>query len=83
MQRLFTKGFVGELRSYQAEALSWLGFLDAVETKDVVRYEAALLSFLRSEKADILKTIRETKALDDDTAKALKDALTEFGKTFA
>jgi SNF2-related domain/SNF2 Helicase protein/Helicase conserved C-terminal domain len=24
------KGFVGELRSYQAEALSWLGFLDAV-----------------------------------------------------
>jgi len=25
------KGFVGELRSYQAEALGWLGFLDAVE----------------------------------------------------
>src|SRR6185436_20179257 len=25
------EGFVGELRSYQAEALSWLGFLDAVE----------------------------------------------------
>ena len=24
-------GFVGELRSYQAEALSWLGFLDSVE----------------------------------------------------
>jgi hypothetical protein len=24
-------GFVGELRSYQAEALAWLGFLDAVE----------------------------------------------------
>jgi len=24
-------GFVGELRSYQAEALGWLGFLDAVE----------------------------------------------------
>lgn len=25
------KGFEGELRSYQAEALGWLGFLDAVE----------------------------------------------------
>ena len=25
------EGFVGELRSYQAEALAWLGFLDAVE----------------------------------------------------
>jgi superfamily II DNA or RNA helicase len=25
------EGFVGELRSYQAEALAWLGFLDAVD----------------------------------------------------
>jgi superfamily II DNA or RNA helicase len=25
------EGFVGELRSYQAEAVAWLGFLDAVE----------------------------------------------------
>jgi F-type H+-transporting ATPase subunit alpha len=59
------------------------GFLDKVDTKDVVRYEAALLSYLRNEKADVLKTIRDTKALDDDTATKLKDALTEFGKTFA
>ncbi len=59
------------------------GFLDKVEVKDVTRYEAALLSYLRSEKADILKTIRDTKALDDDTAAKLKDALGEFGKTFA
>jgi len=59
------------------------GFLDKVDTKDVVRYEAALLSYLRNEKADVLKTIRDTKALDDDTAAKLKAALTEFGKTFA
>jgi F-type H+-transporting ATPase subunit alpha len=59
------------------------GFLDAVEVKDVVRYEAAMLSYLRSEKADILKAIRDTKALDDDTAAKLKDALTAFGKQFA
>ncbi len=59
------------------------GFLDTVDAKDVVRYEAAMLSFLRSEKPNILKAIRDTKALDDDTAKALKDELTEFGKTFA
>jgi len=59
------------------------GFLDAVDTKDVVRYEAALLSYLRSDKPEILAKIRDTKALDDDTAKALKDALTEFGKQFA
>ena len=30
------------------------GFLDAVDTKDVVRYEAALLSYLRSDKPEIL-----------------------------
>jgi F-type H+/Na+-transporting ATPase subunit alpha len=59
------------------------GFVDAVEVKDVVRYEAALLSYLRSEHADILKTIRDTKALDDDTGKKLRDALAAFGKQFA
>src|SRR5438477_1467837 len=30
------------------------GYLDTVDVKDVVRYEAALLSFLRSEKPDVL-----------------------------
>ena len=52
-------------------------------TKDVTRYEAAMLSYLRSDHKDVLKTIRDTKALDDDTAKKLKDALTAFGKQFA
>src|ERR687889_254037 len=58
------------------------GFLDQVDVKDVVRYEAALLSFLRSEKPEILAKIRDTKTLDDDTAAALKEALTGFGKQF-
>jgi len=59
------------------------GFIDSVGVKDVTRYEAAMLSFLRSEKPKVLAKIRDTKALDDDSAKALKDALAEFGKTFA
>jgi F-type H+-transporting ATPase subunit alpha len=59
------------------------GFLDSVDVKDVVRYEAAMLSFLRSERPQILAKIRDTKQLDDETASALKDALGEFGKTFA
>jgi len=58
------------------------GYVDAVEVKDVVRYEQALLSYLRSEHAGILKTIRDTKQLDDDTAAKLKDALAAFGKQF-
>ncbi|MCL6697186.1 F0F1 ATP synthase subunit alpha [Sphingomonas sp. NSE70-1] len=59
------------------------GFLDAVEVKDVVRYEAAMISFLRAEHADVLKSIRDSKQLDDDTAAKLKDALTTFGNQFA
>ena len=59
------------------------GFIDSVETKDVTRYEAAMLSFMRSEHKDVLKTIRDTKILDDDTTAKLKNALTAFGKQFA
>jgi F-type H+-transporting ATPase subunit alpha len=59
------------------------GFIDSVPTADVTRYEAAMLSYLRSEHGDVLKSIRDTKQLDDDTAGKLKAALTEFGKTFA
>ncbi|MFL5280513.1 MAG: F0F1 ATP synthase subunit alpha [Rhodopila sp.] len=59
------------------------GFLDTVDVKDIVRYESAMLSYLRSDKPEILAKIRDTKALDDDTAAALKDALSTFGKQFA
>jgi F-type H+-transporting ATPase subunit alpha len=42
-----------------------------------------MLSFLRSGHPEILAKIRDTKALDDDTAKELKGALNKFGKQFA
>jgi F-type H+-transporting ATPase subunit alpha len=59
------------------------GFIDGIDVGAVTRYEAAMLSYLRSEHPKILKSIRDSKQLDDDTAAKLKDALTEFGKTFA
>ena len=59
------------------------GHLDTVAANDVVRYEAAMLAHMRSEHADILKTIRESGDLADDTKAALEAALAEFGKTFA
>jgi F-type H+-transporting ATPase subunit alpha len=59
------------------------GFIDNVPTNDVTRYEAALLSYMRSEKPDVLARIRDTKALDDETAASLKSALGDFGKQFA
>ena len=59
------------------------GHLDNVAASDVVRYEEAMLAHMRSEHAGVLKTIRESGDLADDTKAALEEALTAFGKTFA
>ncbi|MDG5489519.1 F0F1 ATP synthase subunit alpha [Sphingomonas sp. BGYR3] len=59
------------------------GFIDGVAVQDVVRYEAALLSWMRANQADLLTAIRDSKDLSDDSKAKLKDALTAFGKTFA
>jgi F-type H+-transporting ATPase subunit alpha len=59
------------------------GHLDNVAVDDVVRYEEAMLAHMRSDHADILKTIRESGDLADDTKAKLEDALAAFGKSFA
>ncbi|MDR6833038.1 MULTISPECIES: F0F1 ATP synthase subunit alpha [unclassified Sphingopyxis] len=59
------------------------GYLDNVATTDVSRYEQAMLAYLRSDHADVLKTIRDTKDLGDDAKKGLVAALDAFGKIFA
>jgi F-type H+-transporting ATPase subunit alpha len=59
------------------------GFLDSIPAADVVRYEQAMLADMRKNGKAILKAIRDSKDLSDDTRAKLKDALTEFGKTFA
>ena len=58
------------------------GFIDQVPVERVTAYEAAMLSFMRSSHGDILTKIRTSKALADDTAAALKAALTDFGRQF-
>ncbi|HMQ17510.1 MAG TPA: F0F1 ATP synthase subunit alpha, partial [Sphingopyxis sp.] len=59
------------------------GYLDTVATTDVSRYEQAMLAYLRSDHADVLKTIRDTRDLGDDAKKALVAALDAFAKIFA
>jgi F-type H+/Na+-transporting ATPase subunit alpha len=59
------------------------GFLDTVPVAAVTRFESALLAHVRSEHADVLATIRDTKTLDDDTAARLKSIIGDFVKTFA
>jgi F-type H+-transporting ATPase subunit alpha len=58
------------------------GKLDEVPVRDVLRFEAELLDYLRRSTA-ILTTIRETNNLTDDTKAALEAAVVAFKKTFA
>src|SRR5688572_8120883 len=59
------------------------GFLDSVPTDAVTRFESALLSHMRSDHADLLGKIRETKTLDAETAGQLKTIIGDFAKSFA
>jgi len=59
------------------------GFLDGIPSNQVVRFESALLSFIRTDHADLLTSIRDTKALDDATTDKLKSVIGDFAKSFA
>jgi len=59
------------------------GYLDNVNTSDVTRYEHALLGELRSKGADILATIRDEKALSEETEGKLAKFIEDFTKSFA
>ncbi|MET3575453.1 F0F1 ATP synthase subunit alpha [Bhargavaea ullalensis] len=56
------------------------GFLDDVPVQDILRFESEFYSWLDANRADVLDTIRTTKALpaDEDMASAIND----FKKTF-
>jgi F-type H+-transporting ATPase subunit alpha len=60
------------------------GFLDKVPVKQVGKFEAGLLSYLRNQRKDILDWITNSdpKIKSADEQK-LKDAIAEFAKTFA
>ena len=59
------------------------GYLDQVAVQDVVRYESAMLSFMREQHADVLSAIRDSRELSKDSEAKLKSALDSFAKTFA
>ena len=51
------------------------GYLDAIPVDRVTEYEAAMLSFMRSEHADVLEEIRTTQKFEGDAATKTKAAL--------
>ena len=59
------------------------GYLDGIAVSDVTRFEEAMLADLRTNHADVLKGIRESRDFSDDSKKALVTALDKFVKTFA
>src|SRR3569832_1479568 len=59
------------------------GYLDSIPTAKVGPYQEALLSWLKAKRPEVLDGIRTEKALSGDLENKLKDALNEFGKTFA
>ena len=59
------------------------GYLDAVQTSDVGRFEQGLLETVHSKHAEVLDAIRAEKALSDTTETSLKDIVDAYAGSFA
>ena len=58
------------------------GFMDEVPVEAVSRFEKSLLEYLNTSKADLVKTLKEKKALDATIEEGLQAAITAFKKDF-
>jgi hypothetical protein len=54
------------------------GLMDDVPVEDIKRFEREMIDALRAMPSEALKTIKETGALDDDTAAKLKEEISSF-----
>ncbi len=58
------------------------GYVDEYDTSEIQRYEQEMISFMESSYADVLATIAEKKAIDDELEGKIKAALDEFKGQF-
>ena len=58
------------------------GYLDKVSIENISKFETDLMNLIKSSHKDILKSIRDEKALTDSTEEKLKKSIEEFLKTF-
>ncbi|WP_194895001.1 F0F1 ATP synthase subunit alpha [Catenulispora pinisilvae] len=78
----------GQYTPYPVEdqvAAIWIGTsgsIDDVPVSDVRRFESEFISFLKTDHAGILATVRETGQLSEDTVSAFKDAVAQFKRGF-
>lgn len=59
------------------------GYLDSIRVEDVNRFEAALLTEIKSRHSDILEAVRRDKELKKETEDKLVAFLNQFTKSFA
>jgi F-type H+-transporting ATPase subunit alpha len=59
------------------------GYLDAIEVRDVQRFEKSLIGAVKEKASAILDSIRTEKALSKETEEKLKSFLDDFSKTFS
>src|SRR6266487_1097953 len=59
------------------------GYLDPIPVERARAFEEGLLGLMRTQHADILAAIRDSRDLDDATAAKLKAAVDAYAKTFA
>jgi len=58
------------------------GYLDALPTSKLQEWQSRFVAFLHEKHNDITTSIKEKKAVDDDTEKKLEAAVQEFNKSF-
>jgi F-type H+-transporting ATPase subunit alpha len=59
------------------------GFIDDYPVEAIGRYERELMQYLRTRKKSLLDSLRGSGNLDDSMDKEIREALTEFAKTFS
>ena len=58
------------------------GYMDDVPVDRIREFEERLVGYLETSKADVMKTIEETKDYDDATEASLKEGIVAFKATF-
>ncbi len=59
------------------------GFMDDVEVDRIGEFEERLVTYLETSKSDLMKSIQETKELDEAAEASLREAITAFKATFS
>jgi len=59
------------------------GFIDDYPVSAIGRYERELLQYLRTRKKDLLDSLRASGKLDEAMDKSIREALTDFAKSFS